>query len=429
MATTIILYSTPVFFLLILVELIINKFKGLGLYRFNDAITSLSLGIISQTKRLVFLGLATYVYAYIESLSGLPRLPKDSIATWIFAFIFYDLLYYWFHRTSHSINFLWASHVVHHQSEEYNLTTALRQTSSSVFGWLFYIPSFLVGIPSEVFFVCGALNLVYQFWVHTQVVGQLGWLEYLLVTPSHHRVHHGQNPEYIDKNHGGVFIVWDKLFGTFQQELMDRPVVYGVRKQARGFNPLWLNFQIWIQLFKDAWQTKSWFDKLRIWFMPTGWRPSDRQAGLNQNDKFVAPEKYNPKSNAKVKGYILFQYTLALAAALLFIIKGNQFNNADKAILWIMITLPLVTNGILLEMKNYAVKLEAFRLFLTLGLVGYSWGTFLSNQPPYQGYFVIAYFLISLLALLVTKNSVTETPSNSLSENSHLLAPDSRANQ
>ncbi|MDQ7049307.1 MAG: sterol desaturase family protein, partial [Enterobacterales bacterium] len=249
------------------------------------------------------------VYAKLEALSGLLRWPSDSIITWVVAFIVYDLLYYWFHRTSHEINFLWASHVVHHQSEDYNLSTALRQTSSSIFGWLFYIPSFLIGIPAEVFFVCGALNLVYQFWVHTQLVGRLGWLELLLVTPSHHRVHHGQNPEYIDKNHGGVFIFWDKMFGTFQQEIDNLPVIYGVRSSVNSFNPLWLNFKTWHSLVMDAWLTNSWWDKIRIWFMPTGWRPADcllvdKTDRVATSTEFVAPHKYNPKSSALIKGYL-----------------------------------------------------------------------------------------------------------------------------
>lgn len=175
LATKIILFATPFFFLLIFIELWVNKRRNAGVYRLNDGLTSLSLGLISQTKKLVIFSFAMIAYSWISNRFQLTQLSSESLFTWIFSFVFYDFLYYWYHRFSHQINFLWASHVVHHQSEEYNLTTALRQTSSSVMVWIFYIPSFLIGIPAEVFFVCGALNLVYQFWVHTQLVGKLGW--------------------------------------------------------------------------------------------------------------------------------------------------------------------------------------------------------------------------------------------------------------
>ncbi len=405
MATTIILFSTPFFFLLIAIELVFNAKNSLGLYRINDCITSLSLGVISQTKKLVIFGFAALVYAKLEVISGLPRWPSDSAATWIVAFIVYDLLYYWFHRTSHEINFLWASHVVHHQSEDYNLSTALRQTSSSIFGWLFYIPSFLIGIPAEVFFVCGALNLVYQFWVHTQLIGRLGWLEMLLVTPSHHRVHHGQNPEYIDKNHGGVFIIWDKLFGTFQQEIDGLPVIYGVRSAANSFNPLWLNFKTWYSLLTDAWHTKNWWDKLRIWFMPTGWRPADRLLGrktsiIETSANFIAPAKYNPKSSPLLKGYVIFQYVVSVTAALFFIVFGSQIDLSQRWLIWLLITWPLVGNGFLLDHPTKGARLEWIRLVSSVAAMLYLEKLYFNNLQDYYWACIVGYFLLSLLLLL-----------------------------
>jgi len=404
MATTIILYSTPIFFLLIAIELVINARKKLGLYRINDSITSLSLGVISQTKKLIIFGFAALVYDKLEAISGLPRWPADSAITWIAAFIFYDLLYYWYHRTSHQINFLWASHVVHHQSEDYNLTTALRQTSSSIFSWVFYIPSFLIGIPAEVFFVCGALNLVYQFWVHTQLINRLGWFELIMVTPSHHRVHHGQNPEYIDKNHGGVFIIWDKIFATFQQEIDGLPVVYGVRSEVNSFNPLWLNFKTWFSLAKDAWLTKNWSDKFRIWFMPTGWRPDDRQPRTKADNPFVTPVKYNPLSSPLLKGYLVFQYASAVTAALLFIILAPQVEIQPRWLIWLVISLPLVGNGLLLDHPIKAIAIEFMRLFGSCLALIYLEQSVLHNIGPLYWTIIAAYIVITASLLFLIKH-------------------------
>jgi alkylglycerol monooxygenase len=401
MATLIILYATPVFFLLILIELWVNFKANAKVYRFNDAITSLSLGVISQTQKLVVFTFAALVYAWSEDYLALGGLPIDSIWTWIFAFIFYDFLYYWYHRFSHQVNFLWAAHVVHHQSEEYNLTTALRQTSSSVGAWIFYIPSFLIGIPAEVFFVSGALNLVYQFWVHTQLIGTLGWFEKYFVTPSHHRVHHGQNQIYIDKNHGGVFIIWDRLFGTFQQELDEEKVIYGVRRAVQSFNPFWANIHTWWSLASDAWRTSRWIDKIRIWFMPTGWRPDD------VIEKFpikkVAPTelvKYDPASSLLVKVYVLIQFAIALIAAVLFILLSSALDSFGASLVWVGITAPVVTSGLLLECYSRARKFEFFRLISTLLMAI----IIFAERLNYSFIYVVIYCLVSMFMLsFVTK--------------------------
>ncbi|MFT6734221.1 MAG: alkylglycerol monooxygenase, partial [Polaribacter sp.] len=345
MATSIILFATPFFFLLIFIELYINKKRNVGVYRLNDSLTSLSLGVISQTKKLVIFSFAAIVYSWAPDSLALFHLSEDSILTWIFSFIFYDFLYYWFHRTSHNVNFLWASHVVHHQSEDYNLTTALRQTSSSVMIWIFYIPSFVIGIPAEVFFVSGALNLIYQYWVHTQLIGKLGWYELIFVTPSHHRVHHGQNEIYIDRNHGGVFILWDKWFGTFQEELDTEEVIYGVRRPLKSFNPLWANVHTWFTLLTDAIRTKSWLDKLRIWFMPTGWRPGDVEIQYPILKQPAGEQvKYNKEPNSLTKIYILMQYLFSIIFGVIFIQGSVTLPYTTQLVIWIVITAPLLIN-------------------------------------------------------------------------------------
>ncbi|MEP1741218.1 MAG: sterol desaturase family protein [Kangiellaceae bacterium] len=406
MATQIILFATPIFFLLIFIELWASVKAKSKVFRFNDAITSLSLGIISQTQKLMVFTFAAIVYAWLEKTLALGRLSADSIWTWLFAFVFYDFLYYWYHRFSHQINFLWAAHVVHHQSEEYNLTTALRQTSSSVGAWMFYIPSFVIGIPAEVFFVSGALNLVYQFWVHTQLIGKLGWFETIFVTPSHHRVHHGQNQIYIDKNHGGVFITWDRLFGTFQEELDGEKVIYGVRRAVKSFNPLWANIHTWWSLISDAWRTESWKDKFRIWFMPTGWRPED--VSKKFPIKKVNPNelvKYDPPSSLWLKVYVLIQFSVALVAAVLFILMSNSLESWQTWIVWGGITIPVVTAGLLMESNTNAVKLEFIRLIASMLLISF----YLYDGASYIQYSLSSYCMLSIVALFFIKTGITQS--------------------
>ncbi len=371
-AAKIILFATPVFLFLIAIELLVDRIRGTKYYRLNDSVASLSLGVFSRTHRLIILSLATIVYAWLVKALSIPQLPQDKIWVWVLGFVFYDFLYYWFHRMSHQINFLWAGHVVHHQSEEFNLSTALRQSSSGILSWIFYLPSFIIGIPPEVFFVSGALNLVYQFWVHTRHINTLGFLEKILVTPSHHRVHHGQNELYIDKNHGGVFIIWDKLFGTFQQEEKETPVIYGVRRPLKSLNPIWANVHTWSQLFKDAIHTRHWTDKFKIWFMPTGWRPKDVQKThpIKKADLALF-KKYNPATTTSISLYAFVQFILTVTISTWFISVMHHSEFSLRLIFWIILTLPLITISMLLENQPRSKWLEYIRLFVTALLLFY----------------------------------------------------------
>ncbi|PWU31979.1 hypothetical protein DK254_03085, partial [Pseudomonas sp. RW407] len=271
-----ILFAVPFFFLLIALELLADRWRGTSTYRLGDALNSLSAGVLSTTSGLLTkgIGLVTYVFAWQHL--ALFELSAQSAWVWVFAFVFYDFCYYWNHRLGHERSILWAAHAVHHQSEEYNLSTALRQTSTGfLFGWIFYLPMAVAGVPPLVFLTVAALNLLYQFWVHTRHIPKLGWFEWVFISPSNHRVHHAQNPVYMDRNYGGVFILWDRLFGTFQEELDEEPVVFGVTVPLASWNPLWANLQVYAALWNDARRAGSWWDKLRIWFMRTGWRPAD----------------------------------------------------------------------------------------------------------------------------------------------------------
>jgi sterol desaturase/sphingolipid hydroxylase (fatty acid hydroxylase superfamily) len=272
----IIVLAIPVFLGLIALEFAVGLARGRNTYRLNDALASMGLGVMSQATGLFGRLLRIGIYALAFEQVALFKLPVASVWTWVFALLLYDFCYYWLHRGGHRVAVLWAAHVVHHQSEDYNLSTALRQTSSGfLLGWLFYLPMAVLGVPPLVFGVVALIDLLYQFWVHTQQIGRLGWFDRWFCSPSNHRVHHAVNERYVDKNYGGILIVWDRLFGTFEDEDAAEPCVYGTRSPLQSFNPLWANLQVYRELALDTWRARSWADKLRLWLKPPGWRPAD----------------------------------------------------------------------------------------------------------------------------------------------------------
>lgn len=273
---TALLYAIPFFVILVLLEIGYGYFVKDQKHRPMDTISSLSSGLTNIIKDSLGLVVIIVSYPFLLEHLSLMELPSSWLV-YVIAFIAIDFASYWNHRLSHKVNFFWNQHVIHHSSEEFNLACALRQSISNLLGYfpLLLIPAALLGVPHEVISLLAPIHLFAQFWYHTQHIGKLGLLEYVIVTPSQHRVHHAINKEYIDKNLAAIFCVWDRAFGTFQEELKDVPPVYGVLKPANTWNPILINFQhIW-RLIVDAWHTKSFLDKLRIWFMPTGWRPKD----------------------------------------------------------------------------------------------------------------------------------------------------------
>lgn len=357
----VILYAIPFFFLLIAIELIAEKVRGTDFYRVNDSLTSLATGVINQvvnvSKRLI----PFTVYVLVEQQFGLFELG-NSWLVWVVAFIAYDFFYYWNHRMGHEMNILWASHVVHHSSEEYNLTTALRQTGTGFLSFIFYLPLAILGFDPLIILTVGALNLVYQFWVHTRHVGKLGWFEWWFITPSNHRAHHAQNSVYIDKNYGGVFIVWDRLFGTYQEELDDDPVIFGITGAVKSWNPLWVNAQVYASLLHDAWRTESWFDKLTIWFRRTGWRPEDVAA------KYPTPKvdlskfkKYDTPVPACLKVYAVLQYVQVATISLIYSTQASELTFYNGLAIVMYVIAGLFGIGAVMEGKHYAGVLEWLR--------------------------------------------------------------------
>lgn len=306
-------YAIPGFLVLIAIEYAISYFKEKKVYRGYDTVSSLSSGLTNTIKDVFGLVFVIFSYDWMTRNFAVYNIESK---TWMYiaAFIGLDFAGYWSHRFEHVINIFWNRHIIHHSSEEFNLACALRQPVSgfvAVFGFL-YIPMALVGVPTEVIATAAPLHLFAQFWYHTRLINKMGPLEYILVTPSHHRVHHAMNDAYLDKNFSQIFIIWDRLFGTFQKELADVPPVYGVKRPLKTWNPILINFKhLWL-LIKDAWRSKNWFDKLRIWFMPTGWRPDDviNKYPVYGIDDVYEYKKYDSGSDPKL---ILWSWIQLLA--------------------------------------------------------------------------------------------------------------------
>lgn len=272
----IIVLATPVFLALIALELVVGWRRGRNTYRLADALNSIGLGVMSQVTGVIGRTLRIGIYAAMFHAVALWQLPTSEPWVWVLALLMYDFCYYWQHRFGHTCALLWAAHVVHHQSADYNLSTALRQTSSSVFTtWVFYLPMALLGVPPLVFASVALIDLLYQYWVHTQHIARLGWFDRWFCSPSNHRVHHAVNERYLDRNFGGILIIWDRLFGTFAEEDDAEPCVYGTRKPLHSWNPLWANLEVYADLARDSWRARHWRDKLRVWFKHPGWRPAD----------------------------------------------------------------------------------------------------------------------------------------------------------
>ena len=305
----VLLWATPVFLLLIAVDCLVAALRERSPYRIGDAIGSISLGALS-TYVGVYTRLFSFgIYVALYEAARIATLDDGRVWVWVAALLLYDFLYYWNHRFGHEINVLWAAHVVHHQSEEFNLSTALRQTSSGfLLSWIFYVPMALAGFPPRLFLFVSLIDLLYQFWIHTEQIGSLGMLDRILATPSNHRVHHGVNDEYVDKNYGGILILWDRLFGTFQPELATVPVVFGSRDPLRSWNPLWANLHTYAALFRDASRAGASNDRLRVFFARPGWRPAD-VAARDPKPAFVLERcvKFAPSLPGSLAAYCVLQ--------------------------------------------------------------------------------------------------------------------------
>jgi sterol desaturase/sphingolipid hydroxylase (fatty acid hydroxylase superfamily) len=271
-----VLFAIPVFLLAIGVELYINYRERTSYYQTKDSFACISMGLGSAVLDILGKSLFFLLFSYCyEQMGWFKELFAFTFLGWVVLFFAEDFSFYWHHRLSHQIRILWAAHVNHHSSQHFNLAVALRQSWTEVFyKYTFYIWLAALGFPPVMILTQISINLIYQFFTHTQRVAKLpAAIEYFFNTPSHHRVHHASNVLYLDRNHAGTLIIWDKMFGTFQPELPSEPVIYGITTNIHTFNPLKIASSDFILLYRDVKNAKKWADKLKYIFYPPGWSP------------------------------------------------------------------------------------------------------------------------------------------------------------
>lgn len=377
-------------------------------YTVLDTVSSISSGLTNIIKDSLGIVLVLISYPFLLEHLAITSIEPTWL-TWVIGFISIDFAGYWNHRLSHKVNFFWNQHVIHHSSEKFNLACALRQSVSNVLGYFPFLllPAAFLGVPNEVIAILAPIQLFAQFWYHTQHIGKMGWLEYIIVTPSQHRVHHAINPEYIDKNLGQIFCIWDRMFGTFQEELPDVPPQYGILKPARTWNPIRINFQHLWRLMLDAWRTKNLWDKIRIWFMPTGWRPSDVK------DKYPTDvitdvynfERYVTPTSKAFNAYLIIQLVISLL--LLLFMFANFGNLEGNQLLWYggLVFLGIYGYTSLMDGDIYAVWIEVFRgaLGCTIILSTGDWFG-LNSYFPAGKTLILLYFLSTIIASIYFTN-------------------------
>lgn len=366
--------AVPFFILAMGVEYVYGRLVNRQTYRLNDTLNSLALGVLSRLMDVLRLGVTALLLGAFATWLGVSHWSMDAAWHWIAVFVAYDFCYYWKHRFGHEWRIMWASHVAHHQSEEFNLSTALRQTGTDYIGFVFYLPLYLVGIPAAAIITVGSLNLIYQFWVHTEHIRRLGPLEWIFVTPSNHRVHHARNERYLDRNYGGVFILWDRLFGTFQDELADERCVYGITKGLRSWNPLWANLHFWSETAQLAWRTKSWADRFKIWFKPPGWYPRDLAAPVID----TRYPKFDPPTSLFTRVYIFIQFWLLTFASLWLLQAQASLPRVFVLGAFVLMCFSLFVQGAWLEGRPAARWLEWLRIaaaFALAMLTFFAWPT------------------------------------------------------
>ena len=410
--------AIPFFISLILIEIILSKvYRKDYVMRSMDTLSSLCSGLTNIIKDVLGLTFIIISYGYMVEHFALFKL-ESSIMVYVIAFIGIDFAGYWVHRINHSINYFWNHHIIHHSSEEFNLACALRQSISNFFSisFIFLIPTAIIGVPSEVIAVLAPLHLFAQYWYHTRLIGKLGLLEYIIVTPSHHRVHHAINNEYLDKNLSQVFIIWDKLFGTFQEELDGVPPVYGVKRPLRSWNPILINFSHLFQLIKDAWRTNNILDKFRIWFMPTGWRPQDviLKYPLSIIESPYEYKKYYPNLSENLKLWSWIQFGIIFLFIMYYINHLHLLLFRDAILFAIFLFMCIYSLTSLMDKENNSWIFELIKASFGISLIAFSsnW-TFMNNYIINADYIIMTYFILSLFIVLYFNTQEIQLKSNS----------------
>ena len=395
----ILLITIPIFLVLIIVEISYGVWKNDLRHSYMDTISSLSSGFSNLMVDILGLGIIIFSYPFFYERLKVVEL-EESILLYFIAFVCVDFASYCHHRLKHSINIFWNMHVIHHSSEEFNLACALRQsiTNNLGIGILFLVPAALLGVPPKMISILGPLHLFGQFWYHTRHIGKLGWLEYILVTPSQHRVHHAINKEYIDKNLAAIFCIWDRAFGTFQEELDDVPCVYGTLKPVRTWNPILINFQHLWYLIQDAWQTNSLIDKFKIWFMPTGWRPKDmvKKIPRNKVENVFDQEKYKFEYSFFHKVFVGFHFLTLNIVLYIFLTSYANLSFADKTGYFLLIFSTIFSFSSVMDGYKWSINFEFLRIFLGILVLYFQEELFLTYNSSIT-IFLSCYLIVSAI--------------------------------
>lgn len=401
-----IVLAIPVFFVLIGAELLWDHFSHrkheARVYRLNDALANISCGIIDQVSgvfaKVITVGAYALVFTWAQGVVGI-SIPSNWF-WYIVAFVAVDFSYYWSHRISHQVNLFWVGHVVHHQSEDYNLSVALRQGAfQKVLMFWIYMPLAILGFPTEWFLLSFAVNLLYQFWIHTEAIKRMGPFEWIFNTPSHHRVHHGRNPKYIDKNHAGVFIIWDRIFGTFQQE--EEHPTYGITRPTNTFNPVWAHVQPFARLVSDVRAIPGVIDKLRFLFHKPGWYPASVGGPQPPLPIEQQPPKFLQKPSTRLSIYTIVQYVFVLIITSFYLFNLDLMSALEHGLMVAFIVLFVLNLGFIFDFGRRYLVLEWVRTLGALGLAYYFWDT--TTLPVLAIAFAIN-CLISYIGLFLLPN-------------------------
>lgn len=385
-----ILIAIPFFFALIGLELLVGYIQHKKLYRFNDAITNLNIGIGNQAFSLVFKFLIFGIYVEVQKNWSLFHI-EPSIGSFFACILVFDFIFYWAHRWGHEINFFWGAHVVHHSSEEYNLSVALRQPwFHNLIAFFLFLPIPILGFDPMTFLLAGSLHTLYQFWIHTKVIGKM-WkpIEWIFNTPSHHRVHHGVDPKYIDKNHGGVLIIWDRLFGTFHEE-QEEPN-YGITTQLNSWNPTWANIHYYTDMARLASKMTSWKDRFKLIFARPGWRP-DYLGGMIYPQEVDSEKRklYDTNTTLGLNLYVLVQFLFISLGLVAYMTYFDSLGGSFQVLFLSVIVISTMICGAIFDNKKWVIAAEYARLVLVIGAL---------NVLYYSLY--IDWFMVMLVASLI----------------------------
>lgn len=398
----ILLIAMPIFLIFVMAEQIYGYYARKTPFHHLDTISSLSSGFTNSLKDVLGLSVSIITYSWLVKHVAIFEI-KSSVWIAIIAFIALDFAGYWTHRISHEINFFWNRHVIHHSSEEFNLACALRQSISvfvNIFT-VFLIPAAIFGVPAEIIAIIAPLHLFAQFWYHTMYINRMGFLEKIIVTPSHHRVHHAVNPIYLDKNHGQIFIIWDKFFGTFQEELDSEPPIFGITRPALTWNPFKINFQhLWL-LIKDSFRTNNWKDKFRIWWMPTGWRPEDvaEKYPVYKMENIYTYQKYDSRASSTLVVWSWIQFLFSFFLICMLYLNIAAITPTHLLIFGFFIFLSIYAYSELMDKSPWAMAWEIARNVLGITLVIQTDWFGLTQTQPWLGWVLLSYFILATVVV------------------------------